>query len=57
MLEKFLRLSEVRNRVPCSRATICRLISSGELPRPYSLGARALLLGVRPRLAPGLKPG
>ncbi len=42
MLEKFLRLSEVRNRVPYSRATIYRLISSGEFPRPYSLGARAV---------------
>ena len=42
MLEKFLRLSEVRNRVPYSRATIYRLISSGAFPRPYSLGARAV---------------
>jgi prophage regulatory protein len=42
MLEKLLRLSEVRNRVPYSRATIYRLISSGEFPRPYSLGARAV---------------
>jgi prophage regulatory protein len=40
--EKFLRLPEVRNRVPYSRATIYRLISSGEFPRPYSLGARAV---------------
>lgn len=42
MLEKLLRLSEVRNRVPYSRATIYRLISSGQFPRPYSLGARAV---------------
>lgn len=42
MLEKLLRLSEVRNRVPYSRATIYRLISSGEFPRPYNLGARAV---------------
>lgn len=40
--ERFLRLPEVRIRVPYSRASIYRLISSGEFPRPYSLGARAV---------------
>jgi prophage regulatory protein len=39
---KFLRLVEVRNRVPFSRASIYRKISAGEFPRPYSLGARAV---------------
>ena len=39
---RFLRLSEVRNRVPYSRATIYRLITAGQFPRPYRLGARAV---------------
>ena len=39
---RFLRLPEVRTRVPYSRATIYRLIAAGEFPRPYSLGARAV---------------
>ena len=39
---RFLRLSEVRGRVPYSRPTIYRLIAAGEFPRPYSLGARAV---------------
>ena len=39
---RFLRLSEVRGRVPYSRATIYRLITAGQFPRPYSLGARAV---------------
>jgi prophage regulatory protein len=39
---RFLRLSEVRNRVPYSRATIYRLITAGQFPQPYSLGARAV---------------
>ncbi|MGA8090645.1 MAG: AlpA family transcriptional regulator [Terracidiphilus sp.] len=39
---RFLRLSEVRSRVPYSRATIYRLIAAGQFPRPYSLGARAV---------------
>jgi prophage regulatory protein len=42
MPQKFLRLPEVRSRVPYSRATIYRLISSGEFPRPYGLGAHAV---------------
>jgi predicted DNA-binding transcriptional regulator AlpA len=42
MPEKLLRLPEVRSRVPFSRATIYRLIASGEFPKPYSLGARAV---------------
>ncbi len=39
---RFLRLPEVRSRVPYSRATIYRLITAGQFPRPYSLGARAV---------------
>lgn len=38
---KLLRLSEVRNRVPYSRAQIYRLASAGSFPRPYHLGGRA----------------
>lgn len=40
--EKFLRLSEVRNRVPYSRATIYRLMSEGKFPRSYALGEHAV---------------
>jgi prophage regulatory protein len=40
--ERFLRLSAVRERVPYSRATIYRLCSKGEFPRPYPLGAGAV---------------
>ncbi len=39
---RFLRLSEVRKRVPYSRATIYRLMTQGQFPRPYGLGARAV---------------
>ena len=39
--ERFLRLPEVRTRVPYSRATIYRLFSLGLFPRQHSLGARA----------------
>jgi prophage regulatory protein len=40
--ERFLRLPEVRNRVPYSRATIYRLISQGQFPEPFKLGPRAV---------------
>jgi prophage regulatory protein len=40
--EKLLRLSEVRSRVPYSRATIYRLVASLQFPRPVSLGERAV---------------
>lgn len=40
--ERFLRLSAVRERVPYSRATIYRLCSKGEFPRPYALGPGAV---------------
>ncbi|MDR3792997.1 MAG: AlpA family transcriptional regulator [Terracidiphilus sp.] len=40
--EKFLRLAEVRNRVPYSRSTIYQLIAQGKFPKPISLGARAV---------------
>jgi prophage regulatory protein len=39
---KFLRLAEVRNRVPYSRSTIYLKISRGEFPAPIDLGARAV---------------
>ena len=39
---KLLRLSEVRTRVPLSRASIYRKISAGEFPRPYNLGGHAV---------------
>ena len=39
---RFLRLAEVRNRVPYSKATIYRLIKEGLFPRSYDLGARAV---------------
>lgn len=42
MEEKFLRLSEVRTRVPFSRASIYRLMEMGRFPRPFKLGARAV---------------
>jgi prophage regulatory protein len=41
-VDRFLRLSEVRNRVPFSRASTYRLIASGEFPKPCPLGARAV---------------
>jgi prophage regulatory protein len=39
--ERFLRLSDVRNRIPLSRSTIYRLISQSKFPGPYSLGEHA----------------
>lgn len=39
---RFLRLGEVRKRVPYSKATIYRKIELNEFPRPYNLGARAV---------------
>lgn len=40
--ERFLRLSEVRRRVPYSRATIYRLMNEGRFPRSISLGEHAV---------------
>jgi len=40
--EKFLRMSEVQNRVPYSRSTIYAKIQKGEFPAPIDLGARAV---------------
>jgi prophage regulatory protein len=37
-VRRFLRLREVMNRVPYSRATIYRKIGSSEFPRPFDLG-------------------
>lgn len=42
MPEKFLRLLEVRSRVPYSRSSLYRLIALGEFPAPFALGARAV---------------
>lgn len=40
--ERFLRLTEVQNRVPFSRSTIYLKVSRGEFPQPHNLGARAV---------------
>jgi prophage regulatory protein len=40
--QRFLRLAEVRQRVPYSRSTIYQLIAQGRFPKPVSLGARAV---------------
>ena len=40
--QRFLRLPEVRKRVPYSRATIYRKVARGEFPKPYDLGTRAV---------------
>ena len=39
---KFLRLVEVRNRVPYSRSTIYQLVAQGKFPKPINLGARTV---------------
>ncbi len=39
---RFLRLTEVRSRICLSRSQIYRKISTGEFPKAYSLGARAV---------------
>jgi prophage regulatory protein len=39
---KFLRLAEVRNRVPYSRSTIYQLVTQGRFPKPINLGERAV---------------
>ena len=39
---RFLRLADVRNRVPYSRSTIYQLIAQDKFPKPISLGARAV---------------
>ena len=41
-MKKLLRLSEVRSRVPYSRATIYRLVADGKFPRSYHLGGKAV---------------
>jgi len=40
--EKFLRIAAVMDRCPYSRASIYRLVKSGDFPKPYSLGAGAV---------------
>lgn len=42
MSEKFLRLTEVQQRVPYSRSSIYQLAKQGKFPKPLSLGARAV---------------
>lgn len=39
---RFLRLSEVRVRVPYSRSSIYQMIAKGTFPRPVGLGGRAV---------------
>ena len=39
---RFLRLADVRSRVGLSRSQIYRKISTGDFPKAYSLGARAV---------------
>lgn len=39
---RFLRLADVRSRVGLSRSQIYRQISTGDFPKAYSLGARAV---------------
>ena len=41
-VQRFLRLAEVRARIPYSRSTIYQLIADGKFPKPFSLGARAV---------------
>ena len=42
MAERFLRLKEVRERVPFSRSSIYAKVQLGEFPKPVNLGARAV---------------
>lgn len=42
MSERFLRLKEVRARVPLSRSSLYSRIKSGDFPKPINLGARAV---------------
>jgi prophage regulatory protein len=39
---RFLRLPEVKQRIQVSRATIYRLVESGQLARPHRLGSRCV---------------
>lgn len=39
---RFLRLADVRSRVPLSRSQIYRLISIGQFPEAHNLGARSV---------------
>ena len=39
---RFLRLADVRSRVGLSRSQIYRLVSTGDFPKAFSLGARAV---------------
>jgi prophage regulatory protein len=40
--ERFLRLAQVRSRVPYSRSTIYNLMAQRKFPQPFSLGGRAV---------------
>ncbi|MHB1857087.1 MAG: helix-turn-helix transcriptional regulator [Acidobacteriaceae bacterium] len=42
MGERFLRLKEVRARIPLSRSSLYSRIKSGDFPKPINLGARAV---------------
>lgn len=39
---RFLRLADVRARVPYSRSTIYQLVAEGKFPKPIRLGERAV---------------
>jgi prophage regulatory protein len=38
---RFLRIEQVRQKIPYSRATIARKIAEGKFPKPYTMGGRA----------------
>jgi prophage regulatory protein len=40
--QRFLRLDDVRARVPYSRSTIYQLMAQGKFPKPIRLGERAV---------------
>lgn len=40
--QRFLRLDDVRVRVPYSRSTIYQLMAQGKFPKPIKLGERAV---------------
>ncbi|MDR3798419.1 MAG: AlpA family phage regulatory protein [Terracidiphilus sp.] len=40
--QRFLRLDDVRVRIPYSRSTIYQLVAQGKFPKPINLGDRAV---------------
>jgi prophage regulatory protein len=41
-MPSFIRLDEVRRRVPYSKSSIYTMIAAGQFPAPHRLGARAV---------------